>query len=136
MKVLFVTGDDYAALTAEEYGIERIIDNLKNEVDNDKFDALILEFNEVDSRFIDFIKNRVLDYDQSKTTKCPVCGGNVKIISQEYKSNKVDIKTGESIIVPDVKIYECLNSECQHTWLPHEEEKRIDNVIKNREVKK
>lgn len=77
MKVLFVKGDDYSALEFEEsnYTVEEIaqlieskdeekLENIREEFGYIEFQ--LFEFGEVDSKFIDFVRNKIQDYDISK----------------------------------------------------------------------
>jgi hypothetical protein len=74
MKILHVNGDaDYGALTFEQdYGLEKAREDVKNgnvpkdESGDEAWEAKVLEFGEVDSKFIDFIKGEIMDYDMSK----------------------------------------------------------------------
>lgn len=72
MKMLYVSGDDFAALEFQNYFkgqtiasiIERFIDN-DEEYDGD-FVMELYEFGDVDGEFIHFVRNQIQDYDQSK----------------------------------------------------------------------
>lgn len=73
MRVLYVFGDDYAALQFEESEAtvkgmwEKAYAENNQRFCNDAgtgFDAY--EFGEVDQKFIDFIQDHVMDYDDSK----------------------------------------------------------------------
>lgn len=76
MKILFITGDDYSAMGVEqEIGIEKAakmtIDNGGSLTINDDelyAELSILEFKEVDEKFIEFIKDKIMDYDDAKHT--------------------------------------------------------------------
>ncbi|MGR3221044.1 MAG: hypothetical protein ACUZ8H_14695 [Candidatus Anammoxibacter sp.] len=64
--------------------------------------------------------------------KCSVCQGVVKEICQDFKTPRIDKTTKKNIVVKNVKTYECLNKECQHSWLPSRGEERIYSVIRSR----
>lgn len=72
MKMIYVYGDDYAALEFEKYFngktvkeiIERFFDN-EEEHDGD-FEMDLYEFEEIDPNFIKFVNRNIQDYDQSK----------------------------------------------------------------------
>jgi hypothetical protein len=74
MKILYVTGDDYAAMYVEDdLGVDKAVkmteDNGgKMTIDNDEVYAelSILEFKDVDPDFVDFVKHKIMDYDMSK----------------------------------------------------------------------
>lgn len=82
MKIIYVYGgDDYGAMFFEQqYGtddesLNRAIKNI--EANNGKltvygeeinYVAEVLEFGEIDPKFVDFIKNNIQDYDDSKHT--------------------------------------------------------------------
>lgn len=68
----------------------------------------------------------------NKTRTCPMCDGKTKAVFQEYASGESDAKTGEEIIVKDVAVHACQDPECEHTWLPSDEEKRIDKEVASR----
>lgn len=77
-KVLKVTGDDFAALQFEQqYEAKKVCQDL---IDNDSefieledkeggvIEVSLYEFKTIDPKFVDFIKNDILDYDNQKTT--------------------------------------------------------------------
>lgn len=69
MKILLITGDDdFAAATFEEdMSISQAVQKINAGRDlGEGYDGKILEFGEVDPEFIDFIKNDIMDYDDSK----------------------------------------------------------------------
>lgn len=74
LKVLLVSGDGFAALNIEqEIGIEKaakmtIENGGELEIYGDHYYALlrILEFGEVDPKFIDFVINEIQDYTKAK----------------------------------------------------------------------
>jgi len=79
MKVLYVSGgDDYAAWGFErkEFNYKEIWEKarkLKNNIwiysdVEDAFEVQALEFGEVDKEFINFVQNKIQDYDDSKHT--------------------------------------------------------------------
>lgn len=67
----------------------------------------------------------------SKVIKCPLCNSEVEQRLSSYHSGESDLSDNE-IIVSDVKMNYCKNSECEHSWLPHSEEERIDLVVLQR----
>ena len=73
MKILYVYGDDYTALKFEQsqYDENSIAKMIENGEDPAKlFDFYIefdlYKFNEIDSSFVDFIRNEIQNYDDSK----------------------------------------------------------------------
>ena len=72
--ILRIYGDDYAANTFEsEFGIDKTKEALKNDnlseaLDEfeDDFQYEVHEFGVIDPEFIKFVKNRIMDYDDSK----------------------------------------------------------------------
>ena len=65
----------------------------------------------------------------SKIKKCPMCKNNVAPTAQDFSSGKTNARTKEEIVVKDVAIYSCTNSDCEHRWMPIAEEQRIDCEI-------
>lgn len=65
----------------------------------------------------------------SRNRKCPVCRSNAVSELQEYKSGKVDKDTHQEIVVGNIEIYKCCNEDCQHTWLPIDQERKIDRAV-------
>lgn len=76
MKILFITGDEHAAMRIEQdYGLDnaeqRARENGGTVVINDETvyaEIAIQEFGDVDVDFVDFVVNNFIDYDDSKTT--------------------------------------------------------------------
>jgi hypothetical protein len=74
MKILYVTGDDYAAMYVEDdLGVDKAVkmteeNGGKMTIANDEVYAelSILEFKDVDPAFVDFVKYTIMDYDMSK----------------------------------------------------------------------
>lgn len=79
MKLLYINGDDYAALTFEEEvgtnkeSLKRFIEEMNMKPGNtctmlndEYLDVHYLEFKDVDPKFINFIKLNLIDYDHSK----------------------------------------------------------------------
>jgi hypothetical protein len=73
MKILFVSGEaDYAAsLFEENYNLEDFKDmkdgeEKEIEIEGDIVDLEVLQFGAVDPKFIEFISDRIQDYDHSK----------------------------------------------------------------------
>jgi hypothetical protein len=76
MKILFVTGDEYSAMQInDEIGIAKAYEMTKENggkltIDDDETYAelSIIEFGEVDPKFVEFINDKMIDYDSSKHT--------------------------------------------------------------------
>ena len=79
VRVLFISGDgDFAAMSVEQdYGIDKAIQLCEENggsytIDDDEkrvyADLKIIEFGEVDPKFIDFIEDKFIDYDFAKNT--------------------------------------------------------------------
>ena len=70
MKILLIEGDDdYAAVSFEdEIGLEKAKELIaKGEtIKGDSFYGKVLEFGEVDKKFVDFVRDEIQDYDDSK----------------------------------------------------------------------
>jgi hypothetical protein len=80
MKILLVWGDDdYGALTFENAhdsspeGLKKFEQKLieaggvySEESDEGQFNAKIYEFEEIEPKFIEFVRNEIQDYDDSK----------------------------------------------------------------------
>lgn len=74
MKILYVTGDDYAAMYVEDdLGVDEAVkmteeNGGKITIANDEVYAelSILEFKDVDPAFVDFVKYKIMNYDMSK----------------------------------------------------------------------
>lgn len=64
--------------------------------------------------------------------KCQFCGSKSLPEHKDYTSKKLDKITNEPIVVTGVANYKCTNEECLHTWLPLDEERRIDKEIYER----
>jgi len=81
-RILLVTGDDdYHALRFEEkHGgtpVKDVIDNI-SEFQSDEWELKVLMFGSIDPKFIQFIKNNIQDYDDSKTTNFYIEGDIIK----------------------------------------------------------
>lgn len=79
MKILYITGageDDFGAMSVEqEIGVKEAYQLAKEnggsytyETDETYADISIKEFGDVDPKFITFIRNEFIDYDNSKAT--------------------------------------------------------------------
>ena len=74
MKILIISGDgDYAACAFEESGmtVEEAAKKVEagEELSEDgEFEGRVLEFGEVDPKFVEWVKNEVVDYDDGKHT--------------------------------------------------------------------
>ena len=71
-KVLLVTGDDdlHAVNFEHEHcgtPVQDIIDALEV-YESDEWELQVFTFGRIDPKFVEFIKERIQDYDQSKTT--------------------------------------------------------------------
>ena len=75
MRVLYITGDgDFTAMIVEEeYGIDKAVELCESNngsyiIDTEDLYAelKIIEFGEVDPKFVDFIQDKFIDYDYSK----------------------------------------------------------------------
>ena len=70
MKLLYVHGDgDYNAMMFEQnLGVEKAKEMIKEgkKIEDDEFIVDVLEFGDVDKKFIEFIIDHFLDYDSSK----------------------------------------------------------------------
>lgn len=72
---LYVNGEDYSALIFEEnYDKQKFYEEMVRdgvtkrviETETEYIEVEILEFGEIDDRFISFIRDRFMDYDYSK----------------------------------------------------------------------
>lgn len=72
---LYVTGSDYSALDfSRAYGEQEFYENMMEEgltqtslnTDDIYADIKILEFGDIDDKFIDFIRHEIMDYDSTK----------------------------------------------------------------------
>lgn len=69
MKILHVKGDDFIALEAEDYGIDKLAKAVLKGKPPKKFsDCEIIDIpgDPPSNEFIDWIKNEICDYDQLK----------------------------------------------------------------------
>lgn len=74
MKILWITGDDFSASAFEEHHtVEEIASQLtvgagtrSFEKEEYYFEAKLLEFGDVDPKFIEFVHEKVQDHDQKK----------------------------------------------------------------------
>jgi DNA-binding transcriptional regulator YiaG len=64
--------------------------------------------------------------------KCPICNQRATPEYGDYKSKKRDKITNEFIVVKDVPTFNCTNQDCLHSWLPSDEERRIDREVYER----
>jgi len=88
MKFIYVTGpDDFGAVSfSEKYGnqLQDACDKLEKgetllDDDGTEFECEVIEFGDIDSEFISFVRNNLMDYDYSK---------NVDIFQIDDTSNK------------------------------------------------
>lgn len=73
MKVLFITGEDYAyASFCQEYDgtdVTNVIQHLESfQSLDEEWELKVLDFGEIDPKFADFVRKRVMDYDHGKHT--------------------------------------------------------------------
>lgn len=74
LKILYVTGDDYAAMYVEDdLGVDEAVKMVEENdgkitIANDEVYAelSIFEFKDVDPAFVDFVKHKIMNYDMSK----------------------------------------------------------------------
>lgn len=64
-----------------------------------------------------------------KKKVCPLCDGEAIGKPEDYNSGILDKVTGSQIVVEGILVYYCQNEPCRNSWLPHEQEQRIDNFI-------
>jgi hypothetical protein len=61
---------------------------------------------------------------------CPFCGGFVEDVHEDFQTGRIG-KAGTEIIVKNVLWQKCNHRGCGHSWLPAEEEKKIDDTVSN-----
>lgn len=73
MKIVYVNGEcDFSALDMEKSGelkslvLKMIEDDITEIKSEDESEVRIIEVGEVDQRFINFVRNNIVDYDLSK----------------------------------------------------------------------
>lgn len=70
MRILWVTGDDdYAAVDFEtDWIVEKAYDEIKQgkNIDGDNYRVELIDFADVDQRFVEFVQREIQDYDDSK----------------------------------------------------------------------
>ncbi len=54
-----------------------------------------------------------------KAIACPICNCKTEKVREMYRGMEIFTRA-------------CLNKECGHTWLPHEEEMRFDKAYAER----
>jgi len=64
-----------------------------------------------------------------KTRKCPICGSSAKAQVQSYSTGKKDKYLSREIVAEGIEIFECINIDCQHRWLPLDQERKIDQLV-------
>lgn len=62
-------------------------------------------------------------------SKCPMCSSAIKVQTEDFNSSKYDT-SGNPIVIP-IKVNYCTNSNCEHTWISHHEEMRVDKAVKS-----
>jgi hypothetical protein len=60
---------------------------------------------------------------------CPMCQGKVDETLDTYTSTKHNSQTGNVIVIPNVKVMVCVSNTCGHSYLPRDEERRIDEIV-------
>ena len=60
---------------------------------------------------------------------CPICRKNAEAIPEDYHTGIMDKDGLSEIIVNNISVFKCKNSECGHLWLPLIEEQKIDKKI-------
>ena len=74
---LYATGSDFSAMDFEKYDqaqeiyeemIQADVNEKVFESDDYYFEVKILEFGVIDDKFIDFIRDEIMDYDQAKAS--------------------------------------------------------------------
>ena len=73
MKAIFITGEDFAATHFEEQfqgkTVKSIIDSGVTEVTGEDyyFEIISIEVGEVSEKFLNFVRDKMIDYDQGKS---------------------------------------------------------------------
>lgn len=62
---------------------------------------------------------------------CPFCDRVVESVVEDFHSGQFD-RTGNEILVPNITWFRCKHPDCQHSWLPIEEERKIDVAMLER----
>lgn len=65
----------------------------------------------------------------SKTRSCPICKSTANAEVTSYHSGKFHTDGVTEIVVDGVEVYQCSNEECNHRWLPIDQERKIDQTI-------
>lgn len=60
-----------------------------------------------------------------------MCKDKAIVDIQTYSTGKFHRDSDKEILVPNVEVYKCKNEECGHTWLPIEQERKIDHAIQS-----
>ena len=58
---------------------------------------------------------------QVEEKDCPMCGCSTKVDFQKFNSSQNTVY--------NIAVYSCNDIDCQFTWLPEEEERRIKQII-------
>lgn len=81
MRVLFVTGEDFSAVEFENENkgksVTEIIDNI-SDYESDMWELSVYEFDSIDPKFIEFVRDNIQDYDQSKEQNFYVEGEKIR----------------------------------------------------------
>tara|TARA_R110000868_G_scaffold74337_13_gene215028 strand:+ start:16174 stop:16425 length:252 start_codon:yes stop_codon:yes gene_type:complete len=72
MKLVFVTGEDFAAAKFEDHfkgvAVESIIDEGDREIEGDDYfyEITVVEVGDVSKEFLTFVRNEMIDYEHGK----------------------------------------------------------------------
>lgn len=61
--------------------------------------------------------------------KCLLCENKLKQKTKDFISSRLNVKTGQPIIVKNVIEYYCADDNCDYGFLPPSEEKKINDKI-------
>lgn len=64
---------------------------------------------------------------------CPHCSTRAKKINFKYESSKIDFRTKEKIVIDDASFFECMNQECQNSWMSEAQSEYIEQEVSKRE---
>src|SRR3989338_1663802 len=62
-----------------------------------------------------------------KNPVCEFCGSKIEARIEKYRSRLHDKETGLPIVL-DAKELFCTNGECNHSWMPASEERRLHDT--------
>ena len=66
---------------------------------------------------------------KTKIKKCPICGSKAIAHQEKYETGKYDKLSMSEIIVHGIDVYKCSDTDCAHSWLPIDQERKIDQAI-------